>query len=160
MNKNSFVLTRRAAAPLAALAAVPLAFILAQPAPAVARNTDSGMISSKTEQGYAFMSGGVGIGERNVMQRKARAYDLDLSFANRQGQYLSDIKVIIDNEHGKQIVDSTTTGPLFYIELPPGKYDVKATFDNKTEEVKNLNISKNHSTKELLHWNVPESRVS
>ena len=159
MNKNSFAPIRRSA-PLAALAAVPLAFILAQPAPAAARNIDSGMITSETAQGYAFMSGGVGTEERNVMQRKAGAYDLDLSFANKQGQYLSDVKVIIDDQHGKQLVDSTTTGPLFYIDLPAGKYDVKASFDNKTEEIKNLNISKNHSTKELLHWNVPESRAS
>ncbi len=160
MKSKSLALTRRSTASLAALAAVPLAFVLAQPVPAMARSTDSVMINGKTDQGYAFMSGGVGIGERNIMQRKAGAYDLDLSFANRQGQYLSDVKVIIDNQQGKQIVDSTTTGPLFYIELPPGKYDVKASFDNKTEEVKNLNISKNHSTKELLRWNVPESRMS
>ena len=40
------------------------------------------------------------------------------------------------------------------------EYDVKASFDNQTEEIKNLNISKDHSTKELLHWNLSDNQMS
>jgi hypothetical protein len=159
MNKKSFIANRRSIA-LVAVFVVPLAFVLAQPTPSAARDRESGMISSKTEQGYAFMSGGVGIEERNLMQRKAGAYDLDLSFADKQGHYLSDVSVVIDDENGTQLVNSTATGPFFYIELPTGKYDVKASFDNQTEEIKNLNISKDHSTKELLHWNLSDNQMS
>jgi hypothetical protein len=159
MNKKSFIAKPRSIA-LVAVLAVPLAFVLARPTPSAARDRESGMISSKTEQGYAFMSGGVGIEERNLMQRKARAYDLDLSFADKQGHYLSDVSVVIDDKNGTQLVNSTATGPFFYIDLPTGKYDVKASFDNKTEEIKNLNISKDHSTKELLHWNLSDNQMS
>lgn len=159
MNKKSFIANRRSIA-LVAVLAVPLAFVLAQPTPSAARDRESSLISSKTGQGYAFMSGGVGIEERNLMQRKAGAYDLDLSFADKQGHYLSDVSVVIDNENGTQLVNSTATGPFFYIDLPTGKYDVKASFDNQTEEIKNLNISKDHSTKELLHWNLSDNQMS
>ena len=159
MNKKSFTANRRSIA-LVAVLAVPLAFVLAQPTPSAARDRESGLISSKTGQGYAFMSGGVGIEERNLMQRKAGAYDLDLSFADKQGHYLSDVSVVIDDENGTQLVNSTATGPFFYIDLPTGKYDVKASFDNQTEEIKNLNISKDHSTKELLHWNLSDNQMS
>lgn len=159
MNKKSFIANHRSIA-LVAVLAVPLAFVLAQPTPSAARDRESGLISSKTGQGYAFMSGGVGIEERNLMQRKAGAYDLDLSFADKQGHYLSDVSVVIDDENGTQLVNSTATGPFFYIDLPTGKYDVKASFDNQTEEIKNLNISKDHSTKELLHWNLSDNQMS
>ena len=159
MNKNSFIANGRSIALIAVLA-VPLAVVLAQPTPSAARDRESGLISSKTGQGYAFMSGGVGIEERNLMQRKAGAYDLDLSFADKQGHYLSDVSVVIDDKNGTQLVNSTATGPFFYIDLPTGKYDVKASFDNKTEEIKNLNISKDHSTKELLHWNLSDNQMS
>jgi hypothetical protein len=159
MNKKSFIAKRRSIA-LVGVLAVPLAFVLARPTPSAARDRESGTISSKTEQGYAFMSGGVGIEERNLMQRKAGAYDLDLSFADKQGHYLSDVSVVIDDENGTQLVNSTATGPFFYIELPTGNYDVKASFDNQTEEIKNLNISKDHSTKELLHWNLSDNQMS
>jgi hypothetical protein len=159
MSNTAFCPGRRLA-PALGILALPLAVVLTQPTPSAARDFANGIVNSKTKQGYAFMSGGVGTEERNLMQRKAGAYDLDLSFANRRGQYLSDVKVIIDDQHGKQLVDTTTTGPLFYIELPPGKYDVKASFDDKTREIKDLNVAKNHSTKELLHWNVPETHMS
>jgi hypothetical protein len=159
MNKKPFIANRPSIA-LVGVLAVPLAFVLARPTPSAARDRESGMISSKTEQGYAFMSGGVGIEERNLMQRKAGAYDLDLSFADKQGHYLSDVSVVIDDENGTQLVNSTATGPFFYIELPTGNYDVKASFDNQTEEIKNLNISKDHSTKELLHWNLSDNQMS
>ncbi|MGN6716317.1 MAG: hypothetical protein ACTHLX_02885 [Candidatus Binatia bacterium] len=159
MNKKSFIAKRRSIALVAVLAA-PLVYALAQPTPSAARDTENGMISSKTEQGYAFMSGGVGIEERNLMQQKAGAYDLDLSFADKQGHYLSDVSVVIDDQNGTQLVNSTARGPFFYIDLPTGKYDVKASFDNKSEEIKNLNISKDHSTKELLHWNLSDNQMS
>jgi hypothetical protein len=159
MNKKSFIAKHHSIA-LVGVLALPLAFVLARPTPSAARDRESGMISSKTEQGYAFMSGGVGIEERNLMQRKAGAYDLDLSFADKQGHYLSDVSVVIDDENGTQLVNSTATGPFFYIELPTGKYDVKASFENQTEEIKNLNISKDHSTKELLHWNLSDNQMS
>ena len=159
MNKNSFIANGRSIALIAVLA-VPLAVVLAQPTPSAARDRESGLISSKTGQGYAFMSGGVGIEERNLMQRKAGAYDLDLSFADKQGHYLSDVSIVIDDVNGTQLVNSTATGPFFYIDLPTGKYDVKASFDNQTEEIKNLNISKDHSTKELLHWNLSDNQMS
>ena len=94
------------------------------------------------------------------MQQKAGAYDLDLSFADKQGHYLSDVRVVIEDENGKRLVNSTAMGPFFYIDLPAGKYDVKASYDHKTEELKNLNISKDHSTKELLHWHLSDNQMS
>ena len=54
MNKKSFIANRRSIA-LVAVLAVPLAFVLAQPTPSAARDRESGLISSKTGRGYAFM---------------------------------------------------------------------------------------------------------
>lgn len=34
----------------------------------------------------------------------------------------------------------------FYITLPAGPYDVKASYDNQVKETKNLEVSKDHST--------------
>lgn len=105
------------------------------------------------------MSGGVGLEERHQMLKQAPSYDLDLSFADHTGNYLSDVDVTITDEHGNQLVDTTSAGPWFYIELPSGKYDVKASFDNRAEEIKDLAISKGHLMTRLLHWQDPDQKT-
>jgi hypothetical protein len=149
--KKSFSATRTFAGASAVLA-IPLALVLAQPLQLSAGELASGIVNGKTDQGYPFASGGVGAEERDLMRKEAQGYDLDLSFADQAGKYLSDVKVAITDEHGNQIVDTTTAGPWFYIKLPAGGYDVKANYDNRVEEIKNLEVSKNHLITRLLHW--------
>jgi hypothetical protein len=71
------------------------------------------------------MSGGVGADERDQMKSQANRYDLQLSFADHSGQYLSDVRVAIEDEHGKEIVNTITAGPWFYIDLPAGKMGLR-----------------------------------
>src|SRR3990172_7256440 len=94
------------------------ALALCGASPAFSRETGGPMTASSTKQGYAFMSGGIGIDERNQMMGKAHLYDLELSFADRSGEYLSDVQVVIKDERGHEIVNTTTNGPWFYIDLP------------------------------------------
>jgi hypothetical protein len=139
---------------------VSLALILLGVAPAFPQQKTQGVVTGKTPQGYAYMSGGVGLEERNEMIKHLKNYDLKLSFADRTGEYLSGVKVMINDEHGKEIVNTTSNGPWFYIELPSGKYHVKASFDNRTEEIKDLQISQSHEVARLLHWNVADQQMS
>ena len=97
-------------------------------APVVARADVEGIVSGKTANNVEYMSGGVGIDERQQMQMKAKDYDLKLSFADRRGEFISDVKVIIDDRHGKELVNLTTAGPWLFVELPTGNYQLKATF--------------------------------
>jgi hypothetical protein len=119
-----------------------LAFVLSGVSPAFPQQNIEGIVTGKTPQGYAYMSGGVGVDERGQMIKQLKNYDLKLSFADRAGEYLSDVKVVINNEHGKEIVNTASNGPWFFIELPSGKYHVKATFNNRTEEIKDVAASR------------------
>jgi hypothetical protein len=111
-----------------------------------------GLIKGKTKQDFAYMSGGVGIDERQAMEKLGKNYNLKLSFADRSGAYLDDVKLVIKNEKGTEVINTTTNGPWFYIELPPGKYSVEATFDGKTRRIKDLNMIKDKQVVRLLHW--------
>ncbi|MGE5217646.1 MAG: carboxypeptidase-like regulatory domain-containing protein [Chloroflexota bacterium] len=143
------------------LTGMPLALVLAWPLPSFARTTmASGIDSGKTPQGAKFMSGGVGREERQQMLKMAPGYDLDLSFANRRGNYLSDVNVTISDEHGKEVLSTVTAGPWLYVALPAGKYDVRASYGNRTEEIKNVEVSKGHMMTRLLHWDTADQQVS
>jgi hypothetical protein len=141
-------------------AGVPLALMLAQPLPLSARTTASGIDTGSSREGARFMSGGVGLEERQRMLEMAPGYDLKLSFADRLGHYLSDVNVTVSDEHGKQVLITTTKGPWLYIKLPQGKYDVKASYADRTEEIKNLEITNGQLLTRLLHWNSDTPQIS
>ena len=153
MNKGSV----RRAVPVLTLG-MSLGLLLLSGQVVFAREDTAGISEAKTNQGYEYRSGGVGADERNQMMRQANQYDLALSFAARSGDYLSDVNIVITDEHGKEVLNTTTAGPLFYAELPPGRYDVKATYNNKTEELKGLQIDKGRRVARVFHWNVTDDQ--
>jgi len=142
------------------LAGVPLALLLAQPLPLSARSISSGIDTEKTPSGTAFMSGGIGREEREQMLKMAQGYNLKLAFADRHGEYLSDVKVTVADEHGKQILSTTSAGPWLYVDLPQGKYDVKASYGNRTEEINDMEIPQGRQVSRLLHWDRAAQQIS
>jgi formiminotetrahydrofolate cyclodeaminase len=106
--------------------------------------------------GFEVIIEGVSTEERNQILQNANQYDLELTFAAYSGDYLSDVKIVINDGHGNEIINTTTAGPLFYAELPTGKYDVKANFGNHTQESKNIQIQSGRRMSRLFHWNVAD----
>jgi len=110
-----------------------------------------GITRGVTEQGSPYMTGGVGSGEREKMQSLAGEYNLKLSFAETSGMYISDVWLSIAKD-GRQILQTITNGPWFYIKLPPGVYTVEAAYENETKRIENLDIGKGDRVTRLIHW--------
>lgn len=142
------------------LAGVSLALLLARPLPLSARAISSGIDTEKSPQGTLFMSGGVGREEREQMLKMTQGYNLKLAFADRHGNYLSAVKVSLYDQLGREILSTTTAGPWLYVDLPGGKYDVKASFGNRTEEIKDVEISQGRLMSRLLHWDSTAQQIS
>jgi hypothetical protein len=113
-----------------------------------------GITRGQTEKGILYMSGGVGTEERAQMKKLTEAYNLGLSFAGKSRQYLTDIKLVILDANGNEIIGTIADGPWFYIQLPPGSYNVNAMFKDKTHEVKNLRIPRAGRVLRTLIWDV------
>lgn len=75
----------------------------------------------KPQAGVPFMSGGIGVEERNQMRQAAKAYNLGLSFAGKSRGYLTDVSVVITNDKGQQVLSAANTGPWFYFLLIPAR---------------------------------------
>ena len=110
----------------------------------------------KTEQGFAFLSGGVSSDEREVMEQKGKAYNVKLSFAEKRGPYLSDIKLEIRGPKGAEIISTTTNRPWFFIQLPAGTYAVRAGFKGQIKEIRNLTVSKDKAVRQTFVWDLGE----
>lgn len=109
--------------------AIILAGILVAPYLAVSADA---ITSYQTDEGIAYMSGGVGADEREAMQGLARNYNLRLVFADKEGAYLSDVKVDIRNAAGRDILSAVSNGPWFFAKLPNGRYKIQAEARGKS----------------------------
>ncbi|WP_133061254.1 carboxypeptidase regulatory-like domain-containing protein [Paraburkholderia hospita] len=88
-----------------------------------------------------FISGGIGAGSREAMERLRPKYDLRLTFARPgSGEYLSDVTVDIKDAKGDTVLHEITEGPLFFAKLPQGTYRVVAEFEGITL-VKTITLS-------------------
>jgi len=78
-----------------------------------------------------YVSGG--IGDDDPMIASKADYNLHLVFAQQgSGEYLADVDVFIENSKGDKVVNAKSSGPLFYVDLPAGRYRVTASFDGKS----------------------------
>ncbi len=97
-----------------------------------------------------YTSGGVGKGEREILEIRARDYNLKIIFALQNGEYLSSVPVEIYGPGGKVLLNTVSKGPWFYADLPPGNYKVTTVHEGK-KKVKVVEAGKG-LTVVFFHW--------
>ncbi len=108
----------------------------------------------KTAQGFVYLSGGVGADERMALEERAKGFNVKLVFADTGGSYVADVKLEIADVKSGTVLSTASIGPWFYIQLPPGIYDFKATFAGQSKEVKALRVIKDKSTHQVFVWDL------
>lgn len=83
---------------------------------------------SPPQEEVLWMSGGIGDDARDEMRKAAATYNVQLMFADRQGSYLADIPFAV-RRNGREIYAGISEGPLLYLKLAPGSYQIAAQID-------------------------------
>ena len=81
---------------------------------------------AQTYAGIPYLSGGIGLDEREALRSLAKEYNLQLSFALKKGNYLSDVEVLITDDRGVTVLAAISQGPWFFTKLPVGTYRIRA----------------------------------
>ncbi len=112
-------------------------FVLSNAAVSFSAETPAPPLMVKDYEGIPYVSGGIGMDEREAMSAIASEYNLKIVFALKEGNYLADASVLIKDAQGKTVLDAVSDGPWFYAKLPAGQYAVTATMMEKanTEKV-------------------------
>ena len=102
--------------------------------------------------GIPYVSGGIGFSEREELAQVKSQYNLRLLFAVKgSGSYLSDIKVRIDDATGPTLLTAVSKGPLFYVALPPGLYNL--ILDNAGQvQTMQVAIPDSGATERSFYW--------
>ena len=128
----------------------------AQPVP-IAQSSSLPASASNTSS-VPYASGGVGYDERDRMEAAKSQFNLRLMFAITGGEYLSGVKVRIQDNAGATLLDAISSGPWFYAQLLPGNYVL--TLDNRGKiKTRNVNISAEGATIENFYWVEPVGSV-
>jgi hypothetical protein len=111
-------------------------YVLGTRAVGFSSDAQASPLMAKDYEGISYVSGGIGLDEREAMQTMAQDYNLKIVFALRQGNYLADIAVQIKDAAGKIVLDAVSDGPWFYAHLPAGHYTVTSSMAEKAENQK------------------------
>lgn len=109
----------------------------------------------KTTQGFPYLTGGVSSEERKILETSRKAYNVQLTFAEKAGAYLADVNVVLTGAKGREIVAIKTNGPFLYIQLPPGSYGVSATFKGETKKSRFI-VGQDKAVRQTLVWDLGE----
>lgn len=106
-----------------------------------------------------YVSGGIGIDESTSFKEAMSRYPLSLTFDspdNGAAAYVANVQVVIQNSHDATVLDATSQGPYFLVKLPPGKYHVKATYQNDTQS-REVAIGEKGSERLVFSWKRPKA---
>ncbi len=97
-----------------------------------------------------YVTGGVGEDERSEIEGARANYNVHILHARQDGAFVEDTQTTIRRKNGKEWVEvlSVEAGPLLYIVLPEGSYEVEATRHGVTKKQKMV-IGKNTKSRDL-----------
>jgi hypothetical protein len=121
--------------------------------PRLASSNDSSgnLLQVKSSGNVPYVSGGVGLDERNSLIALSHDDNLRLSFAMQDGHYLGGADVDVKDTNGEEILDAASDGPLFFAKLPAGHYTVEATSMGQTL-TRTVNVPARGQTSVYFVW--------
>lgn len=133
-----------------------LAAVFALASGAVSAQVGATLAPKVTTAGVAYVSGGVGNAQQQAMKDAMKDYDLRMTFARQQtGSYLASVKVTIDRAEGSGagslVLDTVSSGPMLFVKLPDGKYDVRAEVEGQVQ-TRTVNIRKGQAQDLVIHF--------
>ena len=107
------------------------------------------------QNGMTYLSGGIGEDEARAIEQ-AQGYNLHMTFAiGPENKYVPDVEVTVQNASGQTLLTLSDAGPLVYVLLPPGKYNVVATRNGEVRR-DTAEVGSGAARKLVFHWNSDE----
>ena len=84
--------------------------------------------------GISYLSGGIGLDEREALRSRAGEFNLRLFFAEKgSGHYVAGVRTHILRPGGEPLLAVDAAGPWLYVAVPAGKYRVVAEAEGREQ---------------------------
>jgi hypothetical protein len=105
----------------------------------------------KTENGVAYVNGGIGHDEAAAMRAEAKRYPMSMFFtAGKDNAFLADVTLNIRDKAGKEVLN-TAAGPILLVNVPSGTYAITAERNGKTLH-RTVHVRKTGEKEIVFHW--------
>ncbi|MGE0822400.1 MAG: hypothetical protein AB7G75_02580 [Candidatus Binatia bacterium] len=105
----------------------------------------------ETYHGVPYVSGGVSENDRQALRQITTDDNLQLIFAAKDRDYLSDVAVHIRDERGHEVLNTVAQGPWLFTKLPSGKYRITASTMGHSQGAV-VELSPKNKTRVYLTW--------
>lgn len=106
----------------------------------------------KSNQGYWFVNGGISEEEAGKIRHIAKRYSLQILFTlGNAGAWIADARLMILDTAGNTVFTKSVAGPLLYIDLPAGDYQIIGRY-NGVRESKRITLSGEKPQRVILNW--------
>lgn len=110
----------------------------------------SGLPQAHQAGDITYITGGIGDEERDALKAVEHDYNLHVMSAGVSGAFSGNTHINITSRKGDELV-SADAGPIFYANLPPGRYVVDATSEGQ-ERKQAVTISSGHAEHVHFSW--------
>ena len=86
-------------------------------------------VASSPQAEVSWLSGGVGDEAMTEMHKVSTAYNVHLMLTGPRGNYLAGVPFTVSRRNGQVTVSGMTEGPLLYLKLPAGSYQIAVEID-------------------------------
>ncbi len=111
------------------------------------------LVEESSKSGIDFISGGVGVEQRDTINAVEEEYSLKTVFADQTGRYVADIDLDITDSNGQQVFSLNSAGPWVLTALPSGQYRVTATYEGQTK-TRTIRINENSLRTVMFNWDL------
>lgn len=106
---------------------------------------------SVAQTNVPYLTGGVGQEELAQLTEQATGYNVKILFADHDGAFITGIKATIRAPGGRPLLQVASGGPLLLAKLPPGNYEIEATYQG-VSQVRRLSIGSKGRSETTLRW--------
>lgn len=107
----------------------------------------------KTHGVASYVSGGVSQEEARRFELAARDYPLVLKLyeqARPRDEFTAGAHVVVEDAHGRAVVDDRADGPYMLVRLPAGRYALKASLDGHALPVRQVQVTDHGHTQSVF----------
>ncbi|MES2983941.1 MAG: hypothetical protein V4735_01990 [Pseudomonadota bacterium] len=98
-----------------------------------------------------YVSGGVGEGNQATMEEMKSSFNFHLLSASKSGAFMGDTYIVISDAKTQDVLLNVASGPLFYANLPKGRYVIDVSSSGQSQQ-KTITVGSKKSIDLRFTW--------